>query len=102
MAWELAKQIESQGGLLLEPNEDLKNQLTNRKKKQGSKLRNMLERKKDYKARAGSSPDEFDALMMANFVRLHGNDKISSAVDKLAESMEGMEKAIRKSGGRNW
>jgi len=56
-------------GILLLPDEDLRNQITNRRKKTDGRNRNMLESKKDYKARAGESPDQFDALMMCNWLR---------------------------------
>ena len=52
-------------GILFEPNDDLKNQVTSRRTQTDGKKRNMLESKKDYKQRAGSSPDDFDAAIMA-------------------------------------
>jgi hypothetical protein len=65
MAFNMANHMKSPAGLLLEANDDLKNQITNRKTTADGKKRNMLESKKDYKQRAGSSPDDFDALIMA-------------------------------------
>ena len=69
MAYMLAADIKSPSGLLLENNDDLKNQITSRKKQADAKLRNMLEPKDKYKQRAGQSPDDFDALMLANYGR---------------------------------
>lgn len=65
MAWNMANHFKSPEGLLLEPNDDLKNQITSRKTLTDGKKRNMLESKKDYKQRSGASPDDFDALIMA-------------------------------------
>jgi hypothetical protein len=65
MAFNMANHMKSPAGLLLEANDDLKNKITNRKTTADGKKRNMLESKKDYKQRAGSSPDDFDALIMA-------------------------------------
>lgn len=66
MAFTLADDLISEDGILLEENEDLKNQITMRKKLEDGKNRNTLEGKKAYKVRAGQSPDEFDSLMLAN------------------------------------
>lgn len=87
MAYGLANQIMSEEGLLLKENDDLKNQITNRKKEIDSKMRNKLESKSAYKQRAGSSPDEFDALMMAVYASKLGASKnaLSDAIIRAAK-----------------
>jgi len=76
MAFNLASSITSADGLLLEPNDDLKNQITNRRKRSDEKHRNAIESKREYKGRAGQSPDDFDALMLAN--RARGVERLNS------------------------
>lgn len=70
MALQLSDDIYSEEGLLLLPDEDLKNQLTSRRKGIDPKTsRDKLESKEDFKKRSGKSPDEFDGLMLANRAR---------------------------------
>lgn len=86
MAFNLADDINSEEGILLQPNDDLLNQLTDRRKTTDGKLRHMLEGKAEYKARHnGESPDEFDALMLANKAR-HINDSAKAAHTAIAEA----------------
>ena len=94
MAFELANQINSQEGLLLAQNDDLKNQITNRKKCVDAKMRNMIESKADYKQRSGSSPDDFDALMLAN----HGKH-ITAAKSDFADAVK---RAAKLQGAYNY
>ena len=77
MASLLAEDMKSAEGIILEQNDDLKNQITNRKITTDAKQRFMLESKSDYKQRAGQSPDDFDAFMLGNYGR-HIN-KLSGA-----------------------
>ena len=91
----------SSDGLLLEPDEDLLNQMTSRKTETDGKLRNKLESKKDYKVHAGQSPDKFDALMGANYMRTYVKsgdmiDKIKQSQDEYAEVLEAADRE------RNW
>lgn len=85
MAFNFANHMKSPQGLLLEQNDDLKNQITSRKTMQDGKKRNMLESKKDYKQRAGSSPDDFDAAIMAIY-----GDMIENAIG----SWQGLEGTV--------
>ena len=101
MAWMLKNSILSSDGLLLEPDEDLLNQMTSRKTETDGKLRNKLESKKDYKVHAGQSPDKFDALMGANYMRTYVKsgdmiDKIKQSQDEYAEVLEAADRE------RNW
>jgi hypothetical protein len=99
MAWNLANIIKSPAGLLLEPNDDLKNQLTSRKTTADSKKRNMLESKKDYKAHGMVSPDDFDALMLACYQDGDNSDTDSFAkINKL--QTKSYAAAIRAAGKR--
>ena len=95
MAWSLAGQINSRAGLLLKQDDDLKNQLTNRRKVIGSKYRNRLEPKALYKARAGASPDKFDALMIANYMSTKDEGVSDNTFDALLNTLEKTSEAIK-------
>jgi hypothetical protein len=99
MAIELSEDIMSNEGLLLEPDDDLQNQLTDRLKTQDGKKRHMLEAKDEYKARhSGESPDEFDALMLANKARhlKDGSDRLKSAIVQANKTMTERNKPASK------
>jgi hypothetical protein len=81
MASILAERANSQEGLLLEPNDDLKNQITSRKMKEDEKHRNKIESKKDYKDRGHESPDDMDSLMINTYI-----EGLNINYDKLANS----------------
>ena len=68
---QLADDINSEHGIVFDDvDEDLKNQLTNRRRGYDNKSRFKIESKKEYKVRSGStSPDEMDALALANDCR---------------------------------
>lgn len=99
MAFRLADDMNSTDGILLEPNDDLQNQLTDRLKKQDGKLRHMLESKKEYKTRHnGESPDDFDAFMLSNWGR-HLKDAGATTGNAIAEANAVLTK-IRRHGRR--
>ncbi len=64
------KDINSKEGILFFPDNDLKNEVTNRKVFIDNKNRSKLESKLDFKARNNSiSPDTCDSKMQANYLR---------------------------------
>ena len=99
MAFELSEDICSLEGVLLEPDDDLQNQLTDRKKTQDKGLKNMVESKEEYKGRHnGESPDEFDALMLANKARhlREGSENIREALVQSNKTMKEKKAPSRK------
>ena len=104
MAWSLKNAVMSPEGLLLEPDDDLKNQLTNRKTKESGDLKNMLESKKDYKSHAGQSPDKFDALMGAVYMgHRYASGIDSQNIKSLSKTLDDvMEAANRYKNKTRW
>jgi hypothetical protein len=104
MADEFKKEIMSENGILLQPNEDLKNQMTDRKITQGTDRRLMLESKKNYKARHNNeSPDDFDAHIIANRMRMHRKPgKIDDAMRAITDSMVKTNKAYQSRNKKDW
>jgi hypothetical protein len=100
MAWNLANIIKSPAGLLLEPNDDLKNQLTSRKTTADGKKRNMLESKRDYKAHGMVSPDDFDALMLACYE--DGDSSNMEAFEKINKLQTKSYAAAVRAAGRKY
>lgn len=84
---QLADDINGEQGIVFdEVDEDLKNQLTNRRRGYDNKSRFKIESKKEYKVRSGStSPDEMDALALANDCR-HWNKNQKSMIDALVRT----------------
>jgi len=66
-----AKDIMSDEGLLLEPDDDIVSEITTRIKDYDNKQRERIEAKDGFKKRIGRSPDKSDAVALANSLR-HG------------------------------
>lgn len=80
---QLADDINSENGILfMDADEDLKNQLTNRRRGYDSKSRFKIESKKEFKQRGSTSPDEMDALALANDCR-HWNEAEEKMIKRL-------------------
>lgn len=84
---QLADDINSEYGIIFDDiDEDLKNQLTNRRRGYDNKSRFKIESKKEYKIRSGStSPDEMDALALANDCR-HWNENQKKMIEALTRT----------------